>query len=47
MNPLIKVLIPAFNEEDSIAKVIKEIPKLVDEIIVINNNSTDDTVKKQ
>ena len=46
MKPLIKVLIPAFNEEDSIAKVIKEIPKLVDEIIVINNNSTDDTVKK-
>ena len=24
MKPLIKVLIPAFNEEDSIAKVIKE-----------------------
>lgn len=46
MTPLIKVLIPAFNEQDSIAKVIKDIPKLVDEIIVINNNSTDDTVKK-
>lgn len=45
MTPLIKVLIPAFNEQDSIAKVIKDIPDLVDEIIVINNNSTDDTEK--
>ncbi|MGM5469508.1 glycosyltransferase family 2 protein [Flavobacteriaceae bacterium LMO-SS05] len=41
--PLIKVIIPAYNEEASIAKVISDIPKIVDEIIVINNNSTDDT----
>lgn len=45
MTPLIKVIIPAFNEENSIAKVIKDIPKVVDEIIVVNNNSTDDTAK--
>ncbi|PCE65925.1 glycosyltransferase family 2 protein [Sediminicola luteus] len=41
----IKVIIPAFNEADSIAHVIQEIPDLVSEVIVVNNNSTDDTVK--
>jgi len=40
----IKVIIPAYNEQDSIAKVISEIPDVVDEIIVISNSSTDDTV---
>ena len=41
----IKVIIPAFNEADSITHVIKEIPSLVSEIIVVNNNSTDNTVE--
>ncbi len=41
----IKVIIPAFNEADSIGHVIKELPTTVSEIIVVNNNSTDDTVK--
>ncbi|MFC6858086.1 glycosyltransferase family 2 protein [Zunongwangia atlantica] len=44
-NPLIKVIIPAHNEADSIAKVIAEIPNIVDEVIVVSNNSTDDTEK--
>lgn len=39
----IKVIIPAFNEENAIAKVIAEIPDSVEEIIVISNNSTDKT----
>lgn len=39
----IAVIIPAYNEADSIAKVIHDIPSLVSEIIVVNNNSTDDT----
>ena len=39
------VIIPAFNEEKSIGKVIQEIPKTVSEIIVVNNNSTDNTGK--
>ena len=43
MKELIKVIIPAYNEEDAIAKVIKEIPTIVDEIIVVSNNSTDNT----
>lgn len=41
----IKVIIPAFNEEKAIAKVIRKIPKFVDEIIVISNNSTDKTIE--
>jgi glycosyltransferase involved in cell wall biosynthesis len=43
--PTIKVIIPAFNEEKSIAKVIAEIPDFVEEIVVVNNNSTDQTVQ--
>lgn len=40
------VIIPAFNEQDSIGKVIRDIPKeLVTEIVVCNNGSTDDTAK--
>lgn len=40
----IKVVIPAFNEEKSIAKVIAAIPmELVSEVIVVNNSSSDDT----
>ena len=43
MKPIIKVIIPAYNEQNSIAKVINDIPKIVDEVIVINNNSADNT----
>lgn len=40
------VIIPAFNEEKSIGKVINDIPKeLVSEIIVCNNNSNDKTAE--
>ncbi len=41
----IKVIIPAYNEQDSIANVIHEIPDIVDEVIVVSNNSTDNTVQ--
>ena len=43
MNQIIKVIIPAYNEQDSIANVIQDIPSIVDEIIVVSNNSTDKT----
>ena len=43
MKQLIKVIIPAFNEQDAIANVVNEIPKIVDEVIVVSNNSTDNT----
>jgi len=44
--PRIDVIIPAFNEENSVGKVIADIPKdLVREIIVSNNASTDRTAE--
>lgn len=44
--PLIDVIIPAFNEEKSISKVVRDIPKdIVREIIVCNNGSTDQTAQ--
>lgn len=40
----IVVIIPAFNESDSIGKVVEDVPKdLTDEVIVVNNRSTDGT----
>lgn len=43
MNRIV-VIIPAFNEEQSIAKVINDIPKeVVSQVIVGNNGSTDKT----
>lgn len=45
MIPDIKVIIPAYNEQTSIAHVIADIPKeWVTEIVVVNNNSTDNTM---
>lgn len=42
--PIIDVIIPAYNEEKSIGKVVRDIPKdWVREIIVCNNASTDAT----
>jgi len=38
----IVVIIPAFNEENSVGKVVNDIPKsIVSDIIVVNNNSND------
>ncbi len=42
-NPIIKVIIPAYNEQDSIGLVINGVPKNIDEIIVVSNASTDNT----
>lgn len=43
----IVVIIPAFNEENAVGKVIRDIPKsLISEIIVVNNNSNDATRSK-
>jgi glycosyltransferase involved in cell wall biosynthesis len=42
----VSVIIPAFNEEESIALVLNDIPKSeVSEVVVVNNNSTDATAK--
>ena len=41
---IVDVIIPAYNEEDSIPLVLRAIPKdLVREVIVVDNNSTDAT----
>lgn len=40
------VIIPAFNEEQSVGRVLRDIPTgLVQEVIVVNNNSTDETAR--
>ncbi|GEO06620.1 glycosyl hydrolase [Adhaeribacter aerolatus] len=42
--PRINVIIPAYNEEKSIQKVIRDIPATgIDDIIVVDNNSADNT----
>jgi len=40
----VSAIIPALNEEDSLPFVLAAIPKWVDEVIVIDGHSTDDTV---
>jgi glycosyltransferase involved in cell wall biosynthesis len=42
----VNVIIPAFNEEEAIEKVVKEIPSFVNEIIVVDNASNDQTGEK-
>jgi glycosyltransferase involved in cell wall biosynthesis len=46
-NPAIYVIIPAFNEQNAVCKVVSEIPqKLVKEVVVVSNGSTDRTVQE-
>ena len=42
-SPKIIVIIPAYNEAQSIGLVLAEIPSVVSEVIVVNNRSTDET----
>ncbi len=39
----VSVVIPCYNEEDGIAKVLDRMPEFVDEKLVVDNNSTDRT----
>jgi glycosyltransferase involved in cell wall biosynthesis len=41
----ISVVIPCFNEEHGIAHVLEHMPDYVDEVIVVDNNSTDGTAE--
>ncbi len=44
MKKLIKVIIPAFNEQNGVGNVVNDIPKdIVEEVVVVNNASTDET----
>ena len=41
----IAVVIPCYNEETQISKVIETMPEYVDRIVVVDDNSSDDTVQ--
>ncbi len=41
--PFIAVIIPAYNEEQAIGKVLGDVPDDVDQVIVVDNASTDET----
>lgn len=42
-NHKISVVIPCYNEEDGVRHVLEGMPKYVDEMVVVDNNSTDRT----
>ena len=43
----IAVIIPALNEQDAIGRVVANLPRdLINDIIVVDNGSTDDTARR-
>jgi glycosyltransferase involved in cell wall biosynthesis len=44
-NRSVAVVIPAYNEEKQISTVIETMPEFVDRIIIVNDNSSDNTVR--
>ena len=47
MKPIVRVIIPAFNEENAVGKVIDDLPKeWVTEVVVVDNNSSDQTKQR-
>ena len=42
----ITVIIPTFNEENNIEPVLSGLPDMVDEVLIVDGNSSDNTVKK-
>jgi len=41
--PSISAIIPAFNEEKTVGEIVSKTLRYVDEVIVIDDGSTDDT----
>lgn len=41
----ISVVIPCFNEEHGLKHVLEQMPSYVDEVVVVDNNSTDETAR--
>ena len=44
-NLSISVVIPCYNEEDGVREVIGRMPRVVDEVVVVDNNCTDRTAE--
>jgi dolichol-phosphate hexosyltransferase len=44
-NLKLSVVIPCYNEEDGVREVIGRMPKIVDEVVVVDNNCTDRTAE--
>ena len=44
-NLKISVVIPCYNEEEGVRKVIGRMPRTVDEVVVVDNNCTDGTAQ--
>ena len=42
---IISLVTPCFNEEEGIKMILKNKPDFIDEVVVIDNNSTDKTSK--
>jgi cellulose synthase/poly-beta-1,6-N-acetylglucosamine synthase-like glycosyltransferase len=42
-NYRITIVIPCLNEEEGVGRVLKDMPSFVDEVIVVDNGSTDQT----
>jgi glycosyltransferase involved in cell wall biosynthesis len=41
----VSLIIPCYNEEDGIKSVLDDVPEVVDEVIVVDNNCTDKTAE--
>jgi glycosyltransferase involved in cell wall biosynthesis len=44
--PRVVVVIPAVDEEEAISRVVSEVPPVVEQVIVVDNGSRDDTVAR-
>jgi glycosyltransferase involved in cell wall biosynthesis len=44
--PKLTVIIPTYNEENNIESVLSGLPDMVDEVLIVDGNSSDNTVKK-
>jgi glycosyltransferase involved in cell wall biosynthesis len=44
VNPRVSVVIPTLNEEKNVAWVLERLPAIVDEVVLVDGRSTDDTI---
>ncbi len=44
-NKTISIVIPCYNEEEGVRHLISKMPTLVDEVIIVDNGSTDNTAQ--